>query len=78
MTAIRFEDARVPLAVLRHGPARAAGSCRGAGWLVHFRTWRHRAKDRAQLAALGDRMLADLGITRAEAQFLSDKPFWRE
>jgi len=27
---------------------------------------------------LDDRMLEDIGITRAEAESLSRKPFWRE
>jgi len=42
------------------------------------REWRRRARDRTSLAALDDRMLADIGITRADAEFLSSKPFWRE
>ena len=40
--------------------------------------WRRRTRERAELAALDDRMLKDIGLTRAEAQFLSNKPFWRE
>ena len=43
-----------------------------------WREWRWRARNRAELAALDDRMLADIGISRAEAEFLSRKPFWRE
>ncbi|HUC69665.1 MAG TPA: DUF1127 domain-containing protein [Stellaceae bacterium] len=46
--------------------------------LAKFGEWRRRARDRAQLAALDDRMLADIGISRAEAEFLINKPFWRE
>ncbi len=46
--------------------------------LGRLRTWHRRAKARAELAGLGDRMLADIGITRAEAEFLSRRPFWRE
>jgi uncharacterized protein YjiS (DUF1127 family) len=34
--------------------------------------------DRAQLAALDERTLADIGISRAEAEFLANKPFWKE
>ena len=30
------------------------------------------------LLRLDDRMLRDIGITRADAEFLSNKPFWRE
>ena len=40
--------------------------------------WRRRARERGELAALDGRMLADIGLTRADAEFLSNKPFWRE
>jgi uncharacterized protein YjiS (DUF1127 family) len=42
------------------------------------REWRRRARERQQLAGLSDLMLQDIGITRADAQFLANKPFWRE
>ena len=35
-------------------------------------------RDRARLAELDDRMLKDIGLTRADAEFLINKPFWRE
>ncbi len=78
MTAIRFEDAGGSAAEVRRHSARELASAAGARAVARFHEWRRRAKDRAQLATLDDRMLADIGITRAEAQFLSDKPFWRE
>ena len=40
--------------------------------------WRRRTRERAELAALDDRMLQDIGLSRADAEFLSNKPFWRE
>ena len=40
--------------------------------------WRRRSRERAELAALNDRMLKDIGLTRADAEFLSNKPFWRD
>jgi uncharacterized protein YjiS (DUF1127 family) len=40
--------------------------------------WRRRSRERAELAALDERMLKDIGLTRADAEFLSNKPFWRE
>ena len=43
-----------------------------------FREWRRRARERGQLAKLDDRMLQDIGLTRADAEFLINKPFWRE
>jgi len=46
--------------------------------LATFREWRRRARDRAELASLDNRMLRDIGLTRADAEFLSNKSFWRE
>ena len=43
-----------------------------------LREWRRRSRDCAKLAMLDDRMLQDIGITRAEAQSLSREPFWRQ
>ena len=46
-----------------------------------LRRWRGRRRDRRQLAKfaqLDDRMLADIGLTRGGAEFLINKPFWRE
>jgi uncharacterized protein YjiS (DUF1127 family) len=41
-------------------------------------TWMARARDRRQLAAMCDRELKDMGISRADVQAESRKPFWRE
>jgi uncharacterized protein YjiS (DUF1127 family) len=60
----------------RAAPRRRTGAVGSV--LTRLRQWRRRARERAELAALDDRMLADLGISRADAQFLSNKPFWRE
>ena len=43
-----------------------------------LREWRQRSRARAELAELDDRMLKDIGLTRADAEFLANKPFWRE
>ena len=43
-----------------------------------FREWRRRAHDRRELAGLSDEMLHDIGVSRAEALYLANKPFWRE
>ena len=43
-----------------------------------LREWRRRIHDRARLAELDERMLKDIGLTRADAEFLINKPFWRE
>ena len=46
--------------------------------LATLRQWRRRIRDRRELAGLSDLMLHDIGITRADAQYLASKPFWRE
>jgi uncharacterized protein YjiS (DUF1127 family) len=39
--------------------------------------WRERARQRRQLRSLNDRMLRDIGLTRADVLAESSKPFWR-
>lgn len=39
--------------------------------------WRERRCERRQLMKLDDRMLRDIGISRADAEFEYRKPFWR-
>jgi len=46
--------------------------------LATLRQWRRRAQERRQLFGLSDLMLQDIGITRADAEFLANKPFWKE
>ncbi len=52
------------------------------GWLrragATVREWHRRSRDRAALARLDERTLQDIGLSRAEAQFIVNKPFWRE
>ena len=43
-----------------------------------LREWRRRSRERTQLAGLDERMLRDIGLTRGDAQFRINKPFWRE
>jgi uncharacterized protein YjiS (DUF1127 family) len=42
-----------------------------------LRLWRERARQRHALGRLDDRLLADIGVTRAEAERECAKPFWR-
>jgi uncharacterized protein YjiS (DUF1127 family) len=42
-----------------------------------LRGWRRRARSRMDLAALDDRMLRDIGITRVDVWREINKPFWR-
>ncbi len=39
--------------------------------------WRRRAAGRRALAEMSPRMLADIGVSRFEAQEEASKPFWR-
>ena len=42
-----------------------------------LREWRRRAASRNELAALCDRCLRDISVTRYEANREINKPFWR-
>lgn len=46
--------------------------------LLDLETWAERKRTRNSLAALDDRMLADLGLSRAEAQTEAEKPAWKK
>ncbi|NNE23209.1 MAG: DUF1127 domain-containing protein [Rhizobiales bacterium] len=45
--------------------------------IATFVTWQNRETQRRHLHNLDDRLLADMGITRADAEHESRKPFWR-
>ncbi len=45
-----------------------------AAWIV---LCHERAQQRQALAELDDRMLRDVGLTRAQARFEAEKPCWR-
>lgn len=49
---------------------------RSAAAVLH--EWRRRSRSRAQLARFDDRMLRDIGVTRADAYREINKPFWRK
>ena len=38
--------------------------------------WMRRSRTRRELSDLNDHELADIGVSRAQARFESDKPFW--
>lgn len=42
-----------------------------------IREWRRRSRDRRALAAMSDRSLRDIGLTRYDADWEASKPFWR-
>ena len=39
--------------------------------------WLERMRERRQLAALGDDILKDIGVSRADVEHVVEKPFWR-
>jgi uncharacterized protein YjiS (DUF1127 family) len=41
-----------------------------------FEVWSERRRSRAVLARLTDRELADIGISRGQADFEASRPFW--
>ena len=73
MTTIQWHEPRV-----RHHGARHALSGAGNRLLATFSEWRRRVRARSRLSELDERMLKDIGITRSDAEFLMNKPFWRE
>ena len=77
MATIHLDASRSRFSPVPHRDRRA-GSGIADRVLATFREWRRRAHDRAELAKLDHRMLRDIGLTEADAEFLSSKPFWRE
>ena len=64
--------------VLAHGAPRRAG---GSGAFMRLfgllQLWHRRVIERRTLCTMDDRALLDIGLTRADAMQLADKPFWR-
>jgi uncharacterized protein YjiS (DUF1127 family) len=68
----------------RHDPLGAAVARRGRAFarrmlfaVQRLQLWRDRARQRRQLACLNDRLLRDIGLTRADVFAESSKPFWQ-
>ena len=75
MTVIPLHEISGPRVGSRRARYAPPGVAQRVLWTL--REWRQRARDRSQLAQLDDRMLRDIGLTRADAEFLSNKPYWR-
>ena len=69
LPADRKPDPRRLLAALAHV---------GVGLAATWRTWQLRSRQRRELREIGDEVLRDVGISRAQANFVANKPFWRE
>ena len=50
----------------------------GAGLAASWRTWQRRARQRRELRDIADEVLRDVGISRAQANYIASKQFWRE
>lgn len=46
--------------------------------LTTLREWRRRSHERRELAGLSEATLHDIGVSRTEAMYLANKPFWKE
>ena len=57
-------------------PRRLSGFLSGVR--ATLREWRQRKDGRRELARLDERMLRDIGLTRLDAEYEINKPFWRE
>lgn len=44
---------------------------------ARLRSWRARTRTRRELRELDDAVLRDLALSRAQANFDAEKPFWR-
>jgi uncharacterized protein YjiS (DUF1127 family) len=73
---VRVDDCHTGHRPLTHRRARAivAALTRLRDSIARLRAQR---RARAQLLALDDRGLAEIGISRAQAQFEAEKPFWK-
>ncbi len=58
-------------------PARARRAKAPRGLFETVVAWQNRSAERSHLRQLDSRLLADIGMTRADAERESRKPFWR-
>jgi uncharacterized protein YjiS (DUF1127 family) len=49
-----------------------------SGVRAALREWRRRKNGRLELARFDERMLRDTGLSRGDAEYEINKPFWRE
>jgi uncharacterized protein YjiS (DUF1127 family) len=67
---------RIPQETPWQAPRRLRGFLSGVR--VALRDWRCRRNGRLELARFDERMLRDIGLTRVDAEYEINKPFWRE
>jgi uncharacterized protein YjiS (DUF1127 family) len=73
-------SAAPPISPSRHRSSRAtaAVATRAVAALALLRLWRRRARERALLATLDERMLRDICVERSDVEREINQPFWRE
>ena len=71
--AITTPDAFLDTAAAR----RPAVSSPFSGILGTLRLWHQRTMERAMLAHMSQRDIADMGMSEADVRYEIDKPFWR-
>lgn len=59
------------------GPGRRGGLRTAIRWADALVTWLERDCQRRALLRLDERMLRDIGLSRADVEREAEKPFWR-
>ena len=59
------------------GASRAMLASMVSGTVETLARWRERATQRRQLMELDERLLSDIGLSRADAVSEAEKPFWQ-
>jgi uncharacterized protein YjiS (DUF1127 family) len=80
MTVITDERLTARAGAGRLGRARPLGSILAAavmGAAETLMSWQERLRQRRHLEALDDRLLKDIGLSRADVRREVDKPFWQ-
>ena len=78
MSAITLQPCREHPEMVRRPAARQGVREAAHRAVALVREWRRRRRDREALAMLDERALRDIGLSPIDAQFIINKPFWRE
>jgi len=65
------------MSISQYPAQRLTGPTQLGGWFGVIRNWIDQSRTRTALANLDDRLLDDVGISRAQAAGEIAKPFWR-
>jgi uncharacterized protein YjiS (DUF1127 family) len=75
MTSLRLVAS--PATLAGRASDRLAGRALGTEVAELLLTWIKRTRQRRQLGQLSDHMLKDIGLSRADVEAETAKPFWR-